>query len=174
MRVWGLRSSTCFLVDLNRCLVLINPNNLADKCVMADTTLCGQHLGFSTILELGLPTNSYIAQPIICSATTTGPDTEKIEPCFSELSEVIMEEVCVEWEDTEGVKVVEEGESGSGGSSGGDGVGGDGCVGCVGCVNVCFAVTRSNNDARTFNRGRPKPSIRWLEIEYRVRPWSDP
>lgn len=87
----GLRSSTCFLVDLNRRLVLINPNNLADKCVMTDTTLCGQYLGFSTMSELGLPTNSYIAQPIICSATTTGPDTEKIEPWFSELSEVIME-----------------------------------------------------------------------------------
>jgi hypothetical protein len=66
----------------------------------------------------------------------------------------------VEWEDTEGVKVVEEGESGSGGSSGGDG--GDGCVGCV---NVCFAVTSSNNDARAFNRGRPKPSIR-LDVGY--------
>lgn len=66
----------------------------------------------------------------------------------------------MEWEDTEGVKVVEEGESGSGGSSGGDG--GDGCVGCV---NVCFAVTSSNNDARAFNRGRPKPSIR-LDVGY--------
>ena len=69
----------------------------------------------------------------------------------------------MEWEDTEGVKVVEEGESGSGGSSGGDG--GDGGDGCVGCVNVCFAVTSSNNDARAFNRGRPKPSIR-LDVGY--------
>jgi hypothetical protein len=34
--------------------------------VMTDTTLCGQYLGFSTMSELGLPTNSYIAQPIIC------------------------------------------------------------------------------------------------------------
>lgn len=147
----GLRSSTCFLVDLNRGLVLLNANNLTNKQVMTDTTLCGQYLGFSTISELGLPTNSYMAQPIICSATTTGPETEKIEPWFSESSEVIMEEDCVEWVDTEWVKVVEEGESGSGGSS----AGGDGCV------NVFFAVIRSNNDARAFNRGRPKPSIRF-------------
>ena len=54
------------------------------------------------------------------------------------------------------MKVVEEGESGSGGSSGGDGG--------VGCVNVCFAVTRSNNDARALNRGRPKPNIRFCKV----------
>lgn len=157
----GLRSSTCFLVDLNRGLILVDTNNFTDKQVMTDTTLCGQYLGFSTVSELGLPTNSYMAQPIMFSATTTGPETEKTEPWFSESSEVIMEEACVEWGDTEWVKVVEEGESGSGGSS----AGGDGCV------NVCFAVIRSNNDARAFNRGRPKPSIRFrlqskvLEIE---------
>lgn len=147
----GLRSSTCFLVDLNRGLILVDTNNFTDKQVMTDTTLCGQYLGFSTVSELGLPTNSYMAQPIMFSATTTGPETEKTEPWFSESSEVIMEEACVEWGDTEWVKVVEEGESGSGGSS----AGGDGCV------NVCFAVIRSNNDARAFNRGRPKPSIRF-------------
>ena len=53
--------------------------------------------------------------------------------------------------EVEVVELVRAGESGSGGSS----AGGDGCV------NVCFAVTRSNNDARAFNRGRPKPSIRF-------------
>ena len=49
----GLRSFTCFLVDLNRGLVLLNANNLADKQIMTDTTLCGQYLEFSTISELG-------------------------------------------------------------------------------------------------------------------------
>lgn len=147
----GLRSSTCFLVDLNRGLVLLDTNDLTNKQVMTDTTLCRQYLGFSTLLELGLPTNSYMAQPIMFSATTTGPETEKIEPGFSESSELIMEEAFVEWGDTEWVKVVEEGESGSGGSS----AGGDGCV------NVHFADIRSNNDARAFNRGRPRPSIRF-------------
>lgn len=57
---------------------------------------------------------------------------------------------CVEWGDTEMVEMVEEGESGSGGSS----AGGDGSV------DVCFVIN-SNKDGFAFNRGRPKPSIRF-------------
>jgi hypothetical protein len=81
-----------------------------------------------------------MAQPIMFSATTTGPETEKTLPWVSGLSEVIIEEACVEGGDTEWVEVVEEGESGSGGSS----AGGDGCV------NVCFVIS-SNKDGRAFN-----------------------
>lgn len=110
----------------------------------------GSQHGFVTISELS-PTNSYMAQPIMCSATTTGPETEKILPLFSVSSEAIIEEACVEWGDTGRVEVVEEGESGSGGSS----AGGDGNV------NVCFEIS-SNKDGRAFNRGRPKPSIRFV------------
>ena len=56
----------------------------------------------------------------------------------------------MEWRETEWEEVVEEGESGSGGSS----AGGDGSV------NVCFVIS-SNKEGRAFNRGRPKPSIRF-------------
>lgn len=104
----------------------------------------------------------------MCSATTTGPETEKILPLFSESSEGMIEEACVEWGDTERVEVVEEGESGSGGSS----AGGDDSV------NVCFEIS-SSKDGRAFNRGRPKPSIRF-KLQYRdevesdqiLAPWS--
>lgn len=44
-RFGGLRSSTCFLIDLNRGLVLLDTNDLTNKQVMTDTTLRGQYLG---------------------------------------------------------------------------------------------------------------------------------
>lgn len=66
-----------------------------------------------------------MAQPIICSATTTGPETEKIAPCSCLSSEPIVEVFEVDVEEMGEVEVVElvrAGESGSGGSSGGGGV----------------------------------------------------
>jgi hypothetical protein len=77
---------TCFFVDLNSCLVSIDPDDLSDKLIMSDTTLHVTHkngdfrIGFWTRKLRRALTNSYMAHPIIFSATTTGPEMEKIEP----------------------------------------------------------------------------------------------
>jgi hypothetical protein len=89
-----------------------------------------------------------MAQPIMFSATTTGPETENTEPCSSFLSAMV-EEACGGGVEDE--VEVEEGESGSGGSS----AGGDGGV------NVFSLSIRSRNDDRALSRGRPNPSIRF-------------
>lgn len=64
-----------------------------------------------------------MAQPSMCSATTTGPETEKILPCS--FCEAMVEEGAVEGGEMGVIELDEagEGESGSGGSgsSGGGG-----------------------------------------------------
>lgn len=87
----GRGSYTSFLVDLNGGLVLINSNNLTGQEVMSDLTL--KRAGRSVYLRSDIPgrsvggealwdlTSSYMAQPIMFSATTTGPEMEKMEPC---------------------------------------------------------------------------------------------
>lgn len=76
---------TCFLVYLDCRLVSLDSDDLADKLVMAYSTL-RTNIGVRTFACAGGSsfdgslTSSYMAHPIMFSATTTGPATEKTEP----------------------------------------------------------------------------------------------
>lgn len=85
------------------------------------------------------------------SATTTGPETEKIEPCSCSSFEAIVEVDCVEGEDMEVVEIDEAGESGSGGSSGGDGDGGR--------ESSSRLRINPSNDGRALSCGLPNPNM---------------
>lgn len=101
-------------------------------------------------------TSSNMAQPIMFSATTTGPETEKMEPCSCSSFEAMVEVDCVEGEDMEVVGMDEAGESGSGGSSGGDGD--------DGLESSSRLRISSSNDDRAFSCGLPKPNMNHMGI----------
>ena len=68
---------TGLLVDLDGGLVAIDPDNLADESIVADTDLQtvnerGKRKKNPRISQKRARTSSYMAQPIIFSATTTG------------------------------------------------------------------------------------------------------
>lgn len=108
-----------------------------------------------------------MAQPIMFSATTTGPEIEKMEP-FSWLSfEAILEvEVdCVEVGAVEVVEVDEAGESGRTGSSGGDGGDGVDSVGVDGRLSSSRLPINSSKDGCALSRGLPSPNMKYMVIE---------
>lgn len=80
------RSRTGFLVDLNGSLVSLDTNNFTDEQIVSNMALSALKVSMDELRRgywggaRGTPTNSYMAQPIMFSATTTGPETEKIEP----------------------------------------------------------------------------------------------
>jgi hypothetical protein len=69
---------------LNRDFVCLDSDDLSHKLLVTYFTLeLGEQL-LERMVWKKLPTNSYIAQPIIFSAIMTGPEMEKMEPfCFS-------------------------------------------------------------------------------------------
>ena len=86
---------TGFFVDLNSSLVAIKPNDFTNEEIFTNMALEGhmvlvRQYPFWDKAQMSFPreecwgegglTSSYIAQPIMCSATTTGPETEKTEP----------------------------------------------------------------------------------------------
>lgn len=78
-------SRTGFLINLNRGFVSVDSDNFTDEQIVSDTALTIQNISIGCLAGAfgrapGSLTNSYMAQPIMFSATTTGPETEKMEP----------------------------------------------------------------------------------------------
>lgn len=129
-------------------------------------------------------TSSYIAQPIMFSATTTGPETEKTAPAAaSSVSAPLLEDMVrgtggegwmetvdreVEGWRTEESELAEAGETGSGGSWSGPGGDDDGPFSSFpwcsssSLSSVCAGwrlAIRSSKEGRVFSRRTPKPNM---------------
>jgi hypothetical protein len=161
--------STCLFVYLNGSSIAINPNNFSNQLVITNSTL-GKDISrerlWSQNRASSAPTNSYIAHPIMFSATMTGPEIEKIEPYWSSpassraLFEVIVGDIrgwttTVAGEGKASIHLTDEvgglwlGNSGSPEKLASE----------LAYSSTPLPAMRSKREGRSFSEGRPKPSI---------------